>query len=62
MFKRGFVKLFFVGFEKNVLFCKELLEIVLWEQEQNKFLKVYNIVIILLLEYFKIWMEKYFYF
>lgn len=31
MFKRGFVKLFFVGFEKNVLSCKELSEIASWE-------------------------------
>lgn len=31
MFKRGFMKSFFVGFEKNVLFCKELSEIASWE-------------------------------
>lgn len=31
MFKRGFMKSFFVGFEKNVLFCKEVLEIASWE-------------------------------
>lgn len=62
MFKRGFVKSFFVGFEKNVLSRKELSKIASWEKEQNKFSRVYNTAIILLLEYFKIWMEKYFYF